>query len=253
MATELNTARFRTALLLAQAKKEQGPSIGVGSNRRNDVRAIQEMLSMAGYQLEVDGIFGPRTQAAVREFQQQFPKLKVDGRVGEKTLEKLKDAEPPERKPSTDPSIDKIGYVSTGTVKKPKDRGDSGPEGSSEGESKIDPETGKPVATADSGPIGSTTKGAYGRTDDHAPGDPVFEQQHPRGAGGRFIQKGDTGTPVRNTQKSLNSQGYNLKVDGQFGPKTEQAVKNFQATNDLQTDGVVGFKTAAALKRGSKR
>jgi chitosanase len=50
-----------------------------------DVRKVQEKLKSAGLSLEVDGIFGPGTDEAVREFQ-KASKLKVDGIVGQATL-----------------------------------------------------------------------------------------------------------------------------------------------------------------------
>jgi peptidoglycan hydrolase-like protein with peptidoglycan-binding domain len=40
-----------------------------------------------------------------------------------------------------------------------------------------------------------------------------------------------------------------LKQDGQFGPKTEAAVKRFQKTNGLVVDGIVGTQTSGAIRR----
>jgi peptidoglycan hydrolase-like protein with peptidoglycan-binding domain len=39
-----------------------------------------------------------------------------------------------------------------------------------------------------------------------------------------------------------------IKVDGVFGPETEQAVRSFQASSGLAVDGVVGANTSAALR-----
>ena len=48
-------------------------------------------------------------------------------------------------------------------------------------------------------------------------------------------------------QKILNSQGYNLSVDGIFGPKTEAAVRDYQKKKELSVDGIVGPKTWTML------
>jgi len=54
------------------------------------VKTVQKQLNAAGAHppLEQDGMFGPKTDRAVRQFQQQHG-LKVDGQVGPKTLKAL--------------------------------------------------------------------------------------------------------------------------------------------------------------------
>jgi peptidoglycan hydrolase-like protein with peptidoglycan-binding domain len=48
---------------------------------------------------------------------------------------------------------------------------------------------------------------------------------------------------VRYLQRLLNANGYSLNTDGGFGPKTEQAVINFQNSKRIKADGVVGPQT----------
>lgn len=55
------------------------------------------------------------------------------------------------------------------------------------------------------------------------------------------------GDDVKTLQKELNKYGYELTVDGDFGPKTEWAVRAFQSSKGLSVDGIVGPKTWAAL------
>lgn len=63
------------------------------------------------------------------------------------------------------------------------------------------------------------------------------------------LRKGSTGSIVTQLQKFLNDNyNANLKIDGKFGSKTEEAVKKFQRENGLTADGVVGQKTWIALK-----
>jgi hypothetical protein len=61
---------------------------------------------------------------------------------------------------------------------------------------------------------------------------------------------GSTGQEVITWQQYLNSQGYALTADGNFGPATEAATKNFQQRHGLVVDGEVGpitFNFAASL------
>lgn len=49
-------------------------------------------------------------------------------------------------------------------------------------------------------------------------------------------------------QKALEALGYDPgKVDGLDGPKTQKAVREFQASADIGIDGIVGPKTRGAL------
>ena len=57
--------------------------------RGEDVRELQNKLASLGYDVgPVDGIFGPRTERAVIEFQKNNG-LKVDGIVGPQTYDML--------------------------------------------------------------------------------------------------------------------------------------------------------------------
>ena len=56
------------------------------------------------------------------------------------------------------------------------------------------------------------------------------------------LKKGSKGKEVEMLQKALN-----ITVDGDFGIKTENAVKSFQKSKGLVADGIVGEKTWSAL------
>ena len=65
------------------------------------------------------------------------------------------------------------------------------------------------------------------------------------------IGYGSKGDDVKTLQEMLNSNGYQLEVDGNFGPKTQAAVKDYQKKNNLTVDGIVGKNTWGALTSGS--
>jgi len=62
------------------------------------------------------------------------------------------------------------------------------------------------------------------------------------------LKPGDSGDQVKVLQTALAKLGYSPgKVDGEYGPSTTAAVKEFQKANNLDADGVVGPKTRDAL------
>ena len=57
-----------------------------------------------------------------------------------------------------------------------------------------------------------------------------------------ILKLGSRGNEVKVLQEKLN-----LKADGIFGPLTEEAVKDFQRSNGLEVDGIVGVDTLSKL------
>jgi peptidoglycan hydrolase-like protein with peptidoglycan-binding domain len=55
------------------------------------------------------------------------------------------------------------------------------------------------------------------------------------------------GTNVRKVQLLLRARGFDLVVDGDFGPETDGVVRAFQAAEGLSVDGVVGDQTWSEL------
>jgi hypothetical protein len=65
---------------------------------------------------------------------------------------------------------------------------------------------------------------------------------------GAALRRGSRGSEVRNLQKGLAALGYAAgEPDGVFGRTTEAAVVDFQRSNDLGPDGIVGADTARLL------
>lgn len=134
------------------------------------VLSLQNFLRDTGFPVVADGDFGPRTLAAVKDFQKSRG-LAAKGVVGPRTWAALRAAAPSSPKP---------------------------------------PPSSRPMPT---------------------------------------LRSGASGASVEKLQTLLNGQGYNLTVNGSFGPRTLAAVKDFQKARGLAADGVVDPKTWQALHR----
>lgn len=65
------------------------------------------------------------------------------------------------------------------------------------------------------------------------------------------IQYGASGDDVKELQRRLNANGFQLDVDGVWGDNTESAVRKYQKQNGLAVDGIVGSNTWASLLGGN--
>lgn len=142
------------------------------------VKVWQAQLSKDGYgHVPIDGIFGPVTDTATRDWQRQRG-LQVDGAVGPKTIAAIGTSS----QPSTPvPSV-----------------------------SVVDPDK------------------------------------------WRTMRRGTAGKDVAEWQLVLNRDGFGpLVADGKFGPATEEATKQWQLAHKLTPDGVVGPKTRDAIDDGA--
>lgn len=82
----------------------------------------------------------------------------------------------------------------------------------------------------------------------------VQNQQQPQEAFSNYVlYEGAKGQDVRELQGRLSFLGYYFgQVDGDFGPKTRQAVRNFQYAFGMKVDGVAGPKTKNRLVNATK-
>ena len=61
------------------------------------------------------------------------------------------------------------------------------------------------------------------------------------------LKTGSSGQDVRVLQDQLRARGADVSTDGNFGPKTEAAVRRFQEQQGLTVDGIVNAATWAKL------
>lgn len=61
------------------------------------------------------------------------------------------------------------------------------------------------------------------------------------------LKKGSDSSDVSQLQQKLVKAGYEIEVDGQYGSRTEWAVKNVQAMFGYDVDGIVGPATEKLL------
>lgn len=203
-------------------------------DRGDDIKRIQHRLYELGYLAAADlvtGNFGDKTEDAVRQLQ-QINGIDVDGKVGRQTTNLLYSDEV---KPNMLVYGDKSEVVEA-AQKQLKALGY--------------------LTTEPDGAYGQDTaialKQFQSRNDlvvDGYLGPSTRAALNSSFAVPNGLSLGDSGDSVKQVQKLLNKYGYlsSGNVTGYFGEMTEQAVKNFQRTNSLQTDGSVGRQTMAKL------
>lgn len=189
-----------------------------------DVRLIQEALLQAGAPLTVDGVFGSATKQAVEWFQRTSGLL-VDGVVGDETRVRLLQR-----------SLYLVEPYMTGEDVKVLQIALNQQGFTLETDGMFGPGT-KEAVEAFQRQAGLLVDGVVGN--------------HTR----RILQARRLfltlphfqGDDVQWLQRTLTRFGMTVTTDGVFGPNTEWAVKQFQANNHLDADGVVGAQTWVKL------
>lgn len=206
----------------------------------DDISRIQSRLYELGYLASenlVTGNFGDSTEEAVIAMQKQNG-LSQDGKVGRKTMNLLYSEDVKANLLSYGDKSDivlaaqkrlkELGYMTTdpdGTY------GDDTIAAVKQFQSKNDQIV--------DGYLGPSTRYALNSSD-----------AVPNG-----LSLGDSGETITRVQKLLSNLGYmsSANATGYFGDVTENAVKLFQRTNGLTSDGIVGTMTMAKLTGGNAR
>ncbi|HHX27926.1 MAG TPA: hypothetical protein GX716_02830 [Firmicutes bacterium] len=85
----------------------------------------------------------------------------------------------------------------------------------------------------------------------------AYDMRDPGGGGSTtsgLLYRGSKGQSVRELQQQLKNLGYDVgEIDGDFGPKTETALLQFQKDAGIGVDAIAGPETFAALQSGSSK
>lgn len=110
---------------------------------------------------------------------------------------------------------------------------------------------------AQTGQYGTQAGGQVGQTEQQQLGQPgigqdqaaetQWGQQQQQQTGGMVSQVVEDEQSVRQLQQALVDEGYNIQVDGIWGPNTQEAVRQFQREQGLQVDGLPGPETLQAM------
>ena len=239
-----------------------------------EIKRMQTRLKELGYlNGKADGDFGDATEAAVRYFQQRN-NLTVDGKAGQKTLDKLysssakaaKATPTPTAKPTKTPKV-------TATPKAESldyylENGASGTKVRTLQNRLI--ELGWLSGQAD-GKYGNATEYAVkafqkrysSLWDDGVAGPDTLKQLYGAGAAtaktpaaslGQTLSSGDEGAAVKALQNRLKELGFYKKtIDGEYGSTTKAAVTAFQAANGLSETGKANETTLNKLYSSSAK
>lgn len=192
------------------------------------VLALQQSLNALGAGLKEDSQYGPLTQKAFEQYGPSLPKAPQAA--------PLAPYNPPEGVIPTD----------NGLVKNDGQNTPVQPQSVNQGQNSANlptPPAGTPAPT----PAAPTDPNQnQNQNQPQAPTQP--QQNNQQNANiptlSTNLQVGSRGPDVSQIQNLLG-----VQTDGVFGPKTQAAVKSFQAANGLVVDGIVGPKTFAALTK----
>ncbi|MBR5345434.1 MAG: peptidoglycan-binding protein [Clostridia bacterium] len=241
---KLFTTLVCALLLLSLVVSASAASMLQKGDRGPAVKALQEALVNGGWaDLVCDGVFGAKTEAAVKYYQQQNG-LKATGRAGSSMLSTLLGT----------PEVD----LNTEGNNSPTS-GSSGPE-VYKIQSRLK-ELGYNCGPLD-GKFGKKTLAAV-RSFQQLNGLPVDGKVGPKTSAVLFsesavayhktvtytkLRRGDSGAQVKKLQQALAAEGlYTGEITGYFNYATYTAVCDFQNIHGLKVDGIAGQQTLSTL------
>ena len=212
------------------------------------IRKLQHSLIQGGYEVDAtDGVWGPKTAAAVREFQ-RIKGLRATGRADPQTLAALgvttngatRPITPPQVRPRTPADLDR---ATIRAIQQALDK-----QGLQVGP--VDGAWGDRTATA----IGNFQRArgmpASGELDAHtlaALGLLPAERAVTRREGLPPRPEDLDPAAIRMIQQSLNQRGFKVGADGIWGERTMSALRDFQRSQGIEPMGEPDVYTLAAL------
>ena len=234
----------------------------------SEIKRMQQRLKELGYyKTGVDGDFGDATEEAVKAFQAQNG-LTVDGKAGERTLDKLYSSSAATAKPTTKPTA----------TAKPTAKPTATPKAESLDYYLELGASGTKVRTLQNrlielGWLEGEADGKYGNATEYAVkafqaryaslwtdgiagpdtlkilyGAGAAKASDPAASLGISLEPGDENDAVKAMQKRLKELGfYKPSADGEYGDQTEAAVIAFQKANGLTANGIASVATLNKL------
>ncbi|MFQ4137851.1 peptidoglycan-binding protein [Nodosilinea sp. PGN35] len=212
-----------------------------------DVQQVQQALVRWGANLVADGYFGPATAIAVEQFQRSQG-LTADGIVGPQTWARLQQS-PPAPPPAQNRLLRLTSPLTSGsdvlTLQQALNR--QGVAVTADGI--FGPATDRAVRQfqASRGLVADGIVGpqTWARLQQQATPTPPASPSFIRVL--RLANPFTRGDDVRAVQQAIARAGIPVVADGVFGPATDRAVRQFQASRGLAVDGIVGSRTRASL------
>jgi peptidoglycan hydrolase-like protein with peptidoglycan-binding domain len=261
--TPTSTAQESTSASATQETPASTGGTAGASTERGSVDAVKQL--QIALHVNVDGNFGPETDAAVRALQARHG-LSVDGVVGASTWSTIGVHDQVTLTPPPAVEAQATEETSTGAVKQLQIALHLPASGelTSQTETAVRTLQARHGLTVD-GIVGPQTWSTIGVHDQETLTPPPSATPAPAatnatsntgltpGSGGTAGTADSAGTeqtpapPTGATEVQWLQKALHVPVDGEFGPETEAAVRRLQARHGLDVDGVVGPSTWAVI------